>query len=682
MLNNESYVFCLVEKNKRFEIVGAYQGYFRIFQDKLFGTNVLLNDFVNQMRDVINSTGSKLEQTSQIYQKSNMSSQSDEQIYWDWTFRRWPYYNLPQTIYINSTGARDEEGHTMPFVDIKTAITLSFQHWKDVPNSNHPFIIDPNQSSLISNPSDYQCVLSWQSLPEGAIARTRINHVNGSIVDVDIEFNKDDPWSFDGTTNTDDVENIATHEIGHFWGLADLYESYQDYLTMYGWSDWGETTKRSLEDGDIDGAFHMNPKFSGNVTGSFTIPSSQDNRSPYPEVVFNQTALQSGTTINILNYVTIIGTDNVAVNTNAVLNLTGCSTLFNPSKVLTIYGTLTAADVIFFSDQTWGGITFQGIGANNSIINNSQIMSVSTYGGSAVRIINSSPTIQFTSIYYNENSNGVYIGDNSCPNLTDNSINNNSISGIYVSNATGYIARNNIYSNARSGIECSYFGSPNLGKPGYYPGANNKIYANTYGINANSYSHPYVGSINVTWYQNNSLYNNLTNNLKAAWYSDILAELCWWGTTNPALFKISFDGTSPVSYTPYLSAPPQNGALSFLANTELRTDLQKAIDYRGNGNHVGAFNKLREMALNSLNENDVVYLLIELYNIYRESKNKEVFQLCLDLKHAAKKHSTLIDIILLKMKLLNGDYKDALNIADVLVASAVSQKFSCICFCS
>ena len=50
-----------------------------------------------------------------------------------------------------------------------------------------------------------------------------------------------------------DFENIATHELGHSVGLADLYESKCSEMTMYGYADYGETKKQTLEDGDIKG---------------------------------------------------------------------------------------------------------------------------------------------------------------------------------------------------------------------------------------------------------------------------------------------------------------------------------------------------------------------------------------------------------------------------------------------
>lgn len=60
-------------------------------------------------------------------------------------------------------------------------------------------------------------------------------------------------WSATGESDKMDFENIATHELGHSVGLADLYETSCLEQTMYGYANDGETKKRSLESGDIAG---------------------------------------------------------------------------------------------------------------------------------------------------------------------------------------------------------------------------------------------------------------------------------------------------------------------------------------------------------------------------------------------------------------------------------------------
>lgn len=61
-------------------------------------------------------------------------------------------------------------------------------------------------------------------------------------------------WSVDtvGISAKMDFDNIATHELGHSFGMADLYNACVDE-TMYGYSANAETKKRDLNTGDITG---------------------------------------------------------------------------------------------------------------------------------------------------------------------------------------------------------------------------------------------------------------------------------------------------------------------------------------------------------------------------------------------------------------------------------------------
>ena len=75
------------------------------------------------------------------------------------------------------------------------------------------------------------------------------------LVEYDVVFdNADYTWG-DATSNplVMDFENIATHEFGHATGMADLYTSQCSEQTMYGYANYGEINKRTLEAGDIKG---------------------------------------------------------------------------------------------------------------------------------------------------------------------------------------------------------------------------------------------------------------------------------------------------------------------------------------------------------------------------------------------------------------------------------------------
>jgi len=74
------------------------------------------------------------------------------------------------------------------------------------------------------------------------------------IIEFDVLFDTDFTWG-DATIDTGvmDLQNIATHEIGHGVGLADLYNTVCLDETMYGYSNYGDTKKRDLNAGDITG---------------------------------------------------------------------------------------------------------------------------------------------------------------------------------------------------------------------------------------------------------------------------------------------------------------------------------------------------------------------------------------------------------------------------------------------
>jgi hypothetical protein len=113
-----------------------------------------------------------------------------------------------------------------------------------------------------------------------ALTTTNYNLKTGILADVDIEFNatpgvhrftgtvQTTPPCADRTapTETDcvatDVQNTATHEIGHFLGLG---HSLQSTATMFATADFAETSKRMLTTDDVDGVCAIYPRFAAST---------------------------------------------------------------------------------------------------------------------------------------------------------------------------------------------------------------------------------------------------------------------------------------------------------------------------------------------------------------------------------------------------------------------------------
>lgn len=74
------------------------------------------------------------------------------------------------------------------------------------------------------------------------------------LIEWDMLFNESFTWGdADINSSVMDLQNIATHELGHSAGMGDLYETACLEETMYGYSTEGEILKRDLYTGDIKG---------------------------------------------------------------------------------------------------------------------------------------------------------------------------------------------------------------------------------------------------------------------------------------------------------------------------------------------------------------------------------------------------------------------------------------------
>jgi len=149
------------------------------------------------------------------------------------------YYINPSNKYGLSTAA------------VVNTITTSATTWDK--ETNFQVFSYKRTTTKNAGKRDGSNVVSFGPYRAGAIAVTYIWYSGDQIIETDCRLNTYYKWSLSGEAGKMDVQNIMTHEFGHWCGLVDLYSDADYWLTMYGYGDYGETYKRTLGLGDING---------------------------------------------------------------------------------------------------------------------------------------------------------------------------------------------------------------------------------------------------------------------------------------------------------------------------------------------------------------------------------------------------------------------------------------------
>lgn len=136
-------------------------------------------------------------------------------------------------------------------IDVVNAITASANTW-DEETSYEVFSYQGTTTRSAGRRDGYN-VIAWGYYRAGVIAVTYIWYVGDKIIETDTRLNTYYRWSLTGEAGKMDVQNIMTHEFGHWCGLDDLYDDNDYWLTMYGYASYGETYKRTLGLGDVLG---------------------------------------------------------------------------------------------------------------------------------------------------------------------------------------------------------------------------------------------------------------------------------------------------------------------------------------------------------------------------------------------------------------------------------------------
>jgi len=107
---------------------------------------------------------------------------------------------------------------------------------------------------------DGKNIVAWGTASGPTLGVTYIwyNKITRLVVELDTIMNKKFIWTWSGVstcayTNSYDAQSILTHELGHWFGLDDEYDSKYINNTMYGYGFKGDAKADTLTAGDIDG---------------------------------------------------------------------------------------------------------------------------------------------------------------------------------------------------------------------------------------------------------------------------------------------------------------------------------------------------------------------------------------------------------------------------------------------
>lgn len=163
---------------------------------------------------------------------------------------------FPVNYTINPT---NPQGLTVAFVT--SAISASAETWDAATSTelfNNAYTVNYSAHYGVQN---YVNAIDFGDYPnDNVIAVTTVWYtpVGKRIVEFDMRFNTRFNWGNAIVNNAKmDLRNIATHELGHGAGLDDIYSTTCSDVTMYGYSAYGETSKRTLEQPDITGLQKM-----------------------------------------------------------------------------------------------------------------------------------------------------------------------------------------------------------------------------------------------------------------------------------------------------------------------------------------------------------------------------------------------------------------------------------------
>ncbi len=170
----------------------------------------------------------------------------------------WAGWKLPNSdvkYKINQSSAPSSVRNSVP-----TFVANSFSKWVngitlDSTTSAKPNLVSDGLTSISRSRFDGQNIIAWGRTSGRTLGVTYIWYytATGLVAEVDTIMNNRISWNLSCSTDSYNAENIMIHELGHWFGLDDEYDSPFVENTMFGYGSKAEVKKISPENGDISG---------------------------------------------------------------------------------------------------------------------------------------------------------------------------------------------------------------------------------------------------------------------------------------------------------------------------------------------------------------------------------------------------------------------------------------------